>query len=271
MQQNNQQLATQSDYGSMVISAVEQQTKAGLTIPADYNYVNAVKASMLILADMRDKAGNRILDICTPASIQHALLKMVTRGLDASKAQCYFIRRGNTLCCDPSYFGKVLQVKRVFPDWEPLPRVIHEGDVIEYETDPGTGRRRLLKHEQMFENLDKDIIGAYIYLPCLNGGKDLYMMTKGQIVRAWMKSSDKSMSTHRDFMEKMASKTIVNSGCNMIINSTPALAPFADENFESDYEDAKTSSHEVREINLDSIPVAEVVEDIPTKEDKDDF
>ena len=67
------------------------------------------------------------------------------------------------------------------------------------------------------ENIDKGFVGAYIYLP--NG--ELYLMTKKQILAAWSKSANKSLSTHKEFDEKMIGKTVINSGLNKIINSTP--------------------------------------------------
>ena len=38
---------------------------------------------------------------------------------------------------------------------------------------------------------------------------------------AWSKSSSREQATHKQFDEKMVKKTLVNSGCNLIINSTP--------------------------------------------------
>ena len=46
-------------------------------------------------------------------------------------------------------------------------------------------------------------------------------MTKKQILAAWSKSANKSLSTHKEFDEKMIGKTVINSGLNKIINSTP--------------------------------------------------
>ena len=137
-----------------------------------------------------------------------------------------------------SYFGKVLMVKRIYPDWTPNPVVIREDDVFEYAIDATTGRKYVVKHEQKLENMDKGFVGAYMYLPT----GELYIMTKKQIMQAWSKSSSTQQLTHKQFDEKMCQKTIVNSGCNMIINSTPEYQMGMDE--ETNMIENKLPDHE---------------------------
>ena len=52
-------------------------------------------------------------------------------------------------------------------------------------------------------------------------------MTYKQIVAAWNKSRSGG-ATAKQFPEKMAMKTLVNSGCTMVINSTPSQSNIAD-------------------------------------------
>ena len=218
---------TTSNVGTLVLNRVDEMCKLGFTMPKDYNYVNAVKATMLKLQDVKDKNGKPALEVCTPASIQSALFTMVTKGLDVSKNQAYLVCYGEQLQLQESYFGKVLQVKRIFPDWEPRPNIVHADDTFKYTVNPETGRKELVEHTQSLENLDKPIVGGYIYLPCADGGKDLYCMTYKQIVAAWNKSRSGG-ATAKQFPEKMAMKTLVNSGCTMVINSTPSQSNIAD-------------------------------------------
>ena len=217
-------LAVKMNVGDQVIARVNNLCEAGFKTPSDYQYVNAIKASMLVLQELKDKNGKPALEVATPASVASALFEMSTRGLDASRKTCYFIMRGDKLCMHESYFGKILQVKRIYPNFDPHPVVIHEGDNFEYCVDPETGCKKIVKHEQKLENLDKDFIGAYMYLPTANGGQDLYIMSKKMILTAWSKSSSREQTVHKTFTEKMCIKTIINSGCNIIINSTPDLA-----------------------------------------------
>ena len=218
---------TSSNVGQLVLSRVEEMCQVGVTMPKDCNYVNAVKATMLKLQEVKDKNGKPALEVCTPSSIQSALFTMVVKGLDVSKNQAYLVVYNDKLQLQESYFGKVLQVKRIFPEWEPRPNIVHEGDTFKYTVNPETGRRELVEHTQSLENLDKPIVGGYIYLPCADGGKDLYCMTYKQILTAWQKSRSGG-ATAKAFPEKMAMKTLVNSGCTMVINSTPSQSIVAD-------------------------------------------
>ena len=210
-------VALRSDIGTQVIERIDSLCEAGFTMPKDYSYVNAIKMSLLTIQETKDKNGKTALDVCTPASVQKALFKMVTLGLNAGLKQCYFIVRGNQLCCDPSYFGNTLRMKRIYPTWEPIVVVIREGDTFELGINTDTGKKFVVKHEMKLENTDNDFVGAYMYLP--NGS--LYVMTKKQILTAWSQSSNKDLTVHKKFDEKMISKTVINMGCNLFINTHP--------------------------------------------------
>lgn len=219
------QLQVKTNVGDQVIARVNSLCESGFNMPKDYNFVNAIKMSVLKLQDLKDKNGKSALEVCTPASIQTALFRMCCKGLNAALNQVYFIVRGNVLCDQESYFGKVLMVKRIYPDWNPVPVVIREDDVFEYAINPKDGKKYVVKHEQKLENIDKGYVGGYMYLP----DGELYIMSKKQIMTAWSKSSNREQTTHKQFDEKMVQKTLVNSGCNMIINSTPEYQIAMDE------------------------------------------
>lgn len=214
-----------TNVGDQVIARVNSLCEAGFNMPKDYNYVNAIKMSMLKLQDLKDKNGKSALEVCSPASIQTALFQMCCKGLNAAFNQIYFVVRGNVLCAQDSYFGKVLMVKRIYPHWNPIPVVVREGDVFEYGIEPTTGKRFVSRHEQKLENIDNPFVGGYMYLP----DGELFVMTKKQILTAWSKSSSREQTTHKQFDEKMVQKTLVNSGCNMVINSTPEYQMAMDE------------------------------------------
>ena len=279
---------TTSNVGTLVLNRVDEMCKVGFTMPKDYNYVNAVKATMLKLQEVKDKNGKPALEVCTPSSIQSALFAMVVKGLDVSKNQAYLVCYGQQLQLQESYFGKVLQVKRIVPDWEPRPNIVQEGDTFKYTVNPETGRRELVEHTQSLENLDKPIVGGYIYLPCADGGKDLYVMTAKQIAAAWSKSRSGG-ATAKQFPEKMAMKTLVNSGCTMVINSTPSQSTVADNSDdpnapepaqEFDYAEEVVEVHELPDAPQDvdtetgeikNEPVSESPVQAQTQNDDSDF
>lgn len=259
------EMQVKNNVGDQVIARINSLCEVGFTMPKDYQFVNAIKMSMLKLQDLKDKNGRPALQVCTPASVSTALFQMATKGLNAALGQAYLLVRGDQLCLQESYFGKVLMVKRIYPHWNPNPVVIREGDVFEYSIDPATGKKFVVKHEQKLENMDKDFVGGYLYLPT----GDLYIMTKKQILTAWSKSSSREQATHKAFSEKMVGKTLVNSGCNMIINSTPEYQMGMDdetnmiENKLPDYEDADDQSY--TSTTTEYVEVEEVVVEEPAK------
>lgn len=279
---------TVKSVGDIVLSRVNEMSEAGFTLPADYNPTNAIKASMLVLQEIKDKNGKPALEVCTQASIQAALFKMLTFGEDVSKVQGYFIVYGSQLQYQESYFGKVLRVRRIFPEWTPVPMLIHEGDSFEYAIDPETGRKKVLKHEQKLENIDKPIIGGYLYIPCADGGQDLYVMTAKEIAAAHSKSRGGG-AVHKQFSTKMYSKTLVSSGCNYILNSTPSQSNIADNSDdpdapepaqEFDYAEEVVEVHELpdapQDVDTDTgeiknEPVPEAPAQAQTQNDDSDF
>ena len=265
---------TVKSVGDIVLSRVSEMSEAGFTLPADYNPTNAIKASMLVLQEIKDKNGKPALEVCTQASIQAALFKMLTFGEDVSKVQGYFIVYSNQLQYQESYFGKVLRVRRIFPDWTPVPMIIHEGDSFEYAIDPNTGRKKVLKHEQKLENIDKPILGGYLYIPCADGGQDLYVMTAKEIAAAHSKSRGGG-AVHKQFSTKMYSKTLVSSGCNYILNSTPSQSNIADNSDdpnapeptqEFDYAEEVVEVHELPAAPQDVDTETGEIKDEPTPE-----
>lgn len=279
---------TVKSVGDIVLARVNEMSEAGFTLPADYNPTNAIKASMLVLQEIKDKNGKPALEVCTPASIQAALFKMLTFGEDVSKVQGYFITYGTQLQYQESYFGKVLRVRRIFPEWTPVPMLIHEGDSFEYAIDPETGRKKVVKHEQKLENIDKAIIGGYLYIPCADGGQDLYIMTAKEIAAAHSKSRGGG-AVHKQFSTKMYSKTLVSSGCNYILNSTPSQSTVADNSDdpnapeptqEFDYAEEVVEVHELPDAPQDvdtetgeikNEPVPEAPAQAQTQNDDSDF
>lgn len=256
------------DVGTQVLERVNQLCEAGFVLPHDYSAVNAVKASMLILQETVDKNKKPALEVCTPVSIQKSLFTMVTQGLDVSRGQGWFIVRGDKMTFMPSYFGNILQVRRLYQNWSPVAHTVREGDEFEYSINPENGKMKLVKHTQKLENLDKDFIGAYMYLPCADGEPELYVMTRKQILAAWSKSSNQSLSVHKQFDEKMALRTIINSGCKKVINSTPnpEVAQNDDEdpnNFQDPVGGEETNFVEFEEVQEEH---KEVVEEQPQAE-----
>lgn len=227
MAEQNEQLKQQTspallekNIGDSVIGQLSNLEKVGFNFPSDYNYTNAIKASMMVLNDVVDRNKQPALNVCTKNSICKALFKMATKGLDVSKKQGYFIARGAELCFEESYFGTVTMARRCSSNFEPIANCVYEGDEFEYVIDPKTGRKSIVKHTQKLANIDNKIIGAYAYITNEKGDIDVEIMTKAQIDKAWSKSSSTQQIVHKEFPDRMARRTVIKRACNMLINST---------------------------------------------------
>lgn len=224
--------------GDLAIERIEALIADGLTLPADYNYVNAIKVAYIQICNTYDKTTKKsLVELCTAASIQTALFLMAKDGLDVSKGQCYFSKRGNVLKYDKEYHGTTLRVQRIFPNYTPCPKVVYEGDEFAYTTDPATGRRKLVKHEQSLANLDNEFVGAYLYIPCKDGGMDLYVMTRKMIKTAWLQSPQ-GTSVHDKFTDKMVCKTIINSALDPLVKGSVGSSVFVADEPETEAEAA---------------------------------
>ena len=98
-------------------------------------------------------------------------------------------------------------------------------------------------------------------------------MTKKQVMTAWSKSPS-NQGVHKQFASKMIEKTVINTGCNKIINSTPSLASYSEENetpmpdIDEQYNDS-TEYAEVEEVVVEPVKVetVKVVEPTPVVEE----
>jgi recombination protein RecT len=225
-------LATTKNETIDVVTAKVRQfaTNGELHFPPDYSPENALKSAWLVLQETVDKDKKPVLAVCSRASIANALLNMVVQGLNVAKKQGYFIAYGQTLTFQRSYFGTMalaIQNSRD-PIEEIFAQPIYEGDEFAYEL--VRGRRRVTKHIQQFENVDKaKVRGAYCTI-CYSDGREVStIMTLDEIKQAWRQSQMKPVldngnlkpdSTHAKFTAEMACKTVVNRACKPIINSS---------------------------------------------------
>lgn len=205
----------------------EFQERGEIHFPANYSPENAMKSAWLILQSTYDRNKKPALEVCTKDSIANALLDMVVQGLNPAKKQGYFIVYGNQLVFQRSYFGTMAVTKRVTGAKSIDAAVIYEGDEVEYEME--NGRIVNLKHKQKFGNINKDkIIGVYCTIVLPEGEVYHELMTMDEIRKAWSKSQmwgkdqteERKGSTHDDFRQEMAKKTVINRACKKFMNSS---------------------------------------------------
>lgn len=252
----NTQRRFQEDTVNRVLDKINAFKSTGeLRLPANYSPENALRLAWLILQDTVDANKRPVLEVCTPASIANSLLEMVIKGLNPLKKQCYFIAYGNELSCDESYFGKEVTAKRVGGVKDIKGVAIYQDDIFEFEKDLLTGRNRILKHEQKFENIDHEKVkGAYAIVTYIDGTVDVEIMTMKQIRTAWNQGAARGNSpAHKNFTDEMAEKTVVSRACKGIINSTDDANLFDEQTDRPDQTTANVRQRVIEGANREEI------------------
>lgn len=204
----------------------DEMEKCGqLTLPANYSAANALNSAWLQLQEKKE-----LLSQCTSTSIMNALLDMMIQGLNPSKKQCYFIKYGQNLTLQRSYFGTISIAKNLTDVNSIFARCVYKNDIFEYEVDPDTVQIVIKKHEQKLENINnKEIVAAYAVVGLENGEKYIEIMTFEQINKAWnMRKANGLSNVHLKFTEEMAKKTVINRALKIFVSSTSDKDIFVD-------------------------------------------
>lgn len=264
---NTQVVEVKKDISAQVLAKVESFQKSGeLVLPKDYIVENALKSAYIILSDPK----NNLIAKCDKSSVAEALLKMVVYGVSPIKKQCYFIPYGQKLECSISYAGNIAIAKRYGNLKSIKGNAIFEGDVLEFEVDAMTGRRKIIKHSQSLDSIGSLILkGAYAVYELKDGTVDVEIMNIKQIQAAWGQGGSKGNSpAHKNFPDQMAVKTVINRACKLLISSSDDSILY-DPLEENDYVDAAKGNvqHEINQnantetIGFESYEEAEIVEE----------
>lgn len=210
-----------------VVDVVEKKvqefvSRGELHLPPNYSVENAMKSAWLILQNTFDKDKRPVLQVCTKDSIANALLDMAVQGLNPAKKQGYFIAYGKQLVFQRSYFGTMAVTKRVTGAKDIFSEIVYKGDEFEYTIQ--RGNKIITKHVQKIENVDpNNIVAAYCTIVFDDDRQFTDIMTWQEIQKAWSKSKmnpDKEGSTHKEFAQEMARKTVINRACKRYLNSS---------------------------------------------------
>ena len=222
------------DFTEGMVVKIKQKEKFGLTFPKDYNYTNEFMSAMLILQDTVDMNKKPVLQSCTRASIENALVEMVTSGLSMQKKQCYPVAYGGKLQCQKSVYGNTCIARR-YGLKDITAEVIYEGDTFEYEI--VNGKKKVITHKQDFENIDNDKVkGAYAIATMDDGSVLTEVMNIKQIKQAWKQGygyKENGNGTHQKFTDQMAMKTVKNRLLKQINNT---YGSFYDGNYDNEEE-----------------------------------
>lgn len=220
---SNQLALVKKDTVDVVAAKVREfQERGEIHFPANYSPENAMKSAWLILQNTLDREKRPVLQVCTKDSIANSLLDMVVQGLNPAKKQGYFIAYGKQLVFQRSYFGTMAVTKRVTGAKDIFSEVVYEGDEFEFEIT--RGRKKVTKHKQTLASINGGkIVAAYCTI-ILDDERDFTeIMTMDEIRQAWKKSKqnpEKEGSTHQEFPQEMAKKTVINRTCKAYLNSS---------------------------------------------------
>jgi recombination protein RecT len=221
--QRETQVAVKGNVVEEVGKQIEVLQKEGkLALPANFAAQNALMSAWLILQETVDRNKVPVLQSCSRPSIVNSLLDMVIQGLNPSKKQCYFIAYGNKLTCMRSYFGSMAIIKNLAGAKDVHGEIIYAGDEFVYKI--RKGNKKVISHTQKFANIGPEkIAGAYCTIAFEDGREFTDVMDIEQIKKAWKKSkidTDREGSTHKEFPEEMARRTVINRACKRYINSS---------------------------------------------------
>lgn len=233
---------TQRSLDEQVIGNLNRLQEQGLEMPPGYSPQNALKSAFFELTN--STSGNLLQAAANnhemKTSISNALLDMVIQGLSPAKKQCYFIKYGNKVQLMRSYFGTMAVLDRVTGGADITPVVVRQGD--EFEVGMDGPNMIVRKHETKFENLDNEIIAAYVVIKLANGKETTTVMTKKQIDQSWAKSKMKGSGPQKEFPEEMAKRTVINRAAKTLINTSndnDLLVQAAKDTLENEFDDSR--------------------------------
>jgi recombinase, phage RecT family len=210
---------------------MEQMTQ-GLSTRSGYDIQGALSYAILKMQN------DNILDSVQPETVVQALLQTAYMGLDPRQNQVYYINYGGKLQVQPSYFGKIAQLKEL-PEIKSIKtEVVREGEEFNFDDFEIT-------HKRTLETLDNSIIAAYAIIETNDGNKSIEVMSAKQINQSWAQSKSKKLNftnhgekylvpvndVQAKFPDQMAKRTVISRAAKFVINTSknPSVAEVENE------------------------------------------
>ena len=191
----------------------------GLKLPANYAVGNALKSAFFALKSSSD---GDLIQIAahvpeTKTSIANALMDMVVQGLTPAKTQVYFIKYGQKVQMQRSYFGTQAALKRLSEVDDCWANVVHDGD--DFEISAEDDRLMVTKWKPTLEGLDGQIKYVYAVIKMADGTHQYTVMTFKQIQNSWSQTRSQG-AVQNKFSDEMAKRTVLNRAAKNILNTS---------------------------------------------------
>ncbi|UIF29182.1 recombinase RecT [Levilactobacillus brevis] len=238
----------------------------GLKLPANYAVGNALKSAFFALKSSNDgdliQIAAHVPEMKT--SIANALMDMVVQGLSPAKTQVYFIKYGQKVQMQRSYFGTQAALKRLSNVEDCWANVVHEGD--KFDISAKDDRIVVTNWEPTLEGLDGQIKYVYAVIEMADGTHQYTIMTFKQIKNSWSQTRSKG-AVQNKFSDEMAKRTVLNRAAKNILNTSDDsdLVVGAINNTTSNEYDDDQSAKDVTPKKT----VADLIEDKPAKDSQE--
>lgn len=187
-----------------------------IILSKNYDLTTAMNNLYLNLIQVEDKNHNRAIDVCTPVSIQEAVMKCINEELDVGKKQGYFIPYGKSLTFQPSYFGNVKKA-RALARVRIVSNVIRDGEQAEIET--RVDGSIIIKHKPSIKCLNNKIVAVYAVATDIDTDRVVNsdIMSIEEVKRSWLKSQT-GCKVGKEFEHEMSRRTVENRLAKHFIN-----------------------------------------------------
>lgn len=187
-----------------------------IILSKNYDIQTAMANLYLNLIQVEDKNHKPALEVCTPASIQEAVMKCINEELDVGKKQAYFIPYGDKLTCQASYFGNVKKA-RALSRVKIISNVIRDGEQAEIET--RVDGSIIVKHKPSIKCLNNKIVAVYAVATDIDTNRVVNsdIMSIEEVKKSWLKSQN-GCKVGKEFEHEMSRRTVENRLAKHFIN-----------------------------------------------------
>lgn len=266
----------------MVMSQVNALiSKGALALPDDYHVGNALQSAWLKLQTIENKDKQKLIvngqinqNVASLSSVANALHDYVVQGLSVAKNQAYFVIYGTELVMQRSYHGEELLARRVMPGIVLSCDTIRKGEkFVPKKIHTSRGLITTVAEHEIGWPRSSEIEGAYCGIYTEDGeclGYTIFDMAR--IRKSWNMSKtykyakEGQSTTHSEFPEEMALRTVIRHRCKGIINSSndaellKAINRQDVEQFDAELEQQSAENANRELLVLDVSPESDVIE-----------